>query len=72
VGGFWVSYNWWCDTLSVLLSGRAHSPAVFVFCYAANITIMALQVIWFWKLIEAALGRSGDAVTTSSSEKKEE
>lgn len=65
VGGFWVSYWWWCDTLGAVLDGRAHSVPVFVFNMGANLVIMTLQIIWFKKLVQAVFGSSQPTAATA-------
>jgi len=54
--GFYVSYQFWIDALTLLVQGRAHSMVVTVIYLLINVVMMWLQVYWYYLILTIALG----------------
>lgn len=55
-GGTYVTYNWVVEMTALIHTGKSHSPVCIVLMITFLLIIMVLQYVWFWEIIQTALG----------------
>lgn len=56
LGGTYIVYHWSSNMFELIQTGRSHSPVAIIAMLIFVIVIMILQYVWFWEIIQTAMG----------------